>query len=132
MTTTSGLNYFKPYRQYISSIVPTGTITKVTTTEANNYLPGLFVRLVYPESFGMVHLINRVFKITIVDSTSFTIEFDSSKETPFSIPIGAKQPAEVIPVGEEASTLQNAVRSNGTSLPEYSWTNTTFPWVNRS
>lgn len=110
------LNYFVPNRQNISSISQSNPAV-VTTTQDNGYHDGLFVRLNYPLSFGMNQLIGQVFQITILSSTTFSIDVDTRNFDAFTI-ANTLQTAQVIPVGEIATTLVNAVINNNTDIPE--------------
>lgn len=123
--------YFVPKRTYIASIASSGDETVITTTDDHHYSEGLYVRFVYPPSFGMISIINKDFLIHLIDNTSFSIDVDTRKDDPFVLPAGHKQSAQVVPTGEDALTLANAIENSGTIPPSYSWTNTTFPWVNR-
>jgi len=125
------IGYFIPKRTYIASIASSGNKTIVTTTEENGYSEGLYVRILYPQSYGMTSLINKDFLIHLIDSTSFSIDADTSKDDPFSIPVDEKQSAQVVPSAEAAFTLDGATVNSGTIPPSYSWKNVNFPWVNR-
>jgi hypothetical protein len=87
----------------------------VTTTEPHGYLDGLLIRLVMPGNFGINVLNDEIFTITILNSTTFSLNVDTSNLDSFTSLL-SKQAAQVIPVGEVAETLKMAVK-NG--LPSF-------------
>lgn len=109
-------NNFVPNRQTILSITNANPGV-VTTTQANGYHNGLYVRLVIPTADGMQQANGNIYLITIIDSISFSLNADTSNFDSFS-PISTSQVAQVIPVGEISATLKNAVENNGNIIPE--------------
>jgi|ERR1043165_1814612 hypothetical protein len=100
---------FKPAVRDIASI-SNGLITQITTTFAHSYLTGLIVRLVIPPDFGEIQLNKTVWSITVTGETTFTIPVDSTYFDQFVVPTEAADeplvtPAQVTPIGEEASIL---------------------------
>lgn len=78
----------------------------VTTQTAHGFFNGLFVSFFFPSNFGMQQLIGNSYQITVIDSTSFSIDVDSSSFDPFD-DSDTTQTAQVIPGGEVATTLAN-------------------------
>lgn len=82
----------------------------VTTTAPHGYFDDLFVRIELgpnPYNFGMYQIANQVCRITVIDSTSFSIGIDTSGYDAFVYSTNPQSP-QCIPGGEEASTLANA------------------------
>lgn len=79
----------------------------VTVSDAYDYLEGSYVRLVFYDSYGMPELNDRVFLLTPIDDTTFSIDVDTTNLGAFSVGSSNQEP-QVIPVGEISSTLQNA------------------------
>jgi len=112
------INFFVPCRQTISSITQTNPGVVVTSLP-HGYLQGIIVRLVIPLACGMQQLAGKEVKATIIDSTSFSIGIDTTNFDPFLV--SGDQTPSVIPMGEEAYTLENAVKNNNNIPPEYGW-----------
>lgn len=112
--TVSG--FFLPNRQIISSITRSNPGV-VTTTQAHGYHDGLFVRFFFPENVGMMQLEDEVVLITVLSPTSFAIDVDTANFDVFTT-AGVVNPPQVIPVGEVANTLINAVDNSGDIIPE--------------
>ena len=89
----------------------------VTTSTPNNYLSGNLVRLVCPESIGMNQVLNNVYKISVIDSTHFSINADTSNFDAYS-PVNELQLPQVIPVGNNAPGLLEATRNADNIIPE--------------
>lgn len=90
----------------------------VTTSQSHGYLDGLYVRLDLspnPSIFGMTQVNQKVYLITVIDTTSFSIGEDTSSFDAF-IPLTDPQSPQAIPVGEIASTLDNAERNTLTPI----------------
>jgi len=92
--------------------VITTTFDGVTPGD-NDYRAGLIVRLSIPNNYGMSILNQVIVTITIIDASSFSIPIDTSFFDAFVIPV--EQPfqpkfnvAQVVPIGEEASTLDQS------------------------
>jgi hypothetical protein len=109
-------DFFVPNRQTISSITRSNPAV-VTTTEDHGYDDGIYIRLVYPTSFGMTQLIDQVFQATILSATSFSVPIDTTHFDAYNAATSL-QVGQVIPVGEISSTLENSERNNYTILPE--------------
>lgn len=109
-------NNFIPNRQIIQSITNAYPAV-VTTTAPHGYHDGLYVRLVYPIADGMQQIQGQVFLITILSPTTFSIPVDTRNFDSFALN-SAEQSPQVIPVGEVALTLVNAVINNDNIVPE--------------
>ena len=109
-------NSFVPNRQQVAGITNSNPGI-VTTTQANGYLPGLFVRFYFPINFGMMQVNGNVYQITPLTPTTFSINVDTTNFDVFAITSTVQFP-EVIPVGETADTLVNRVINNRNIIPE--------------
>lgn len=101
--------YFLPAISDIASIT-NGFPAIVTTTFDNKYESLLIVRIDIPPQFGMWELNKKKFTITVTSPTTFTIPIDTTNFNPFvtfSEQPGQPlvTPAQVVPVGEDASIL---------------------------
>lgn len=90
----------------------------VTTSQSHGFLNGLYVRIdMFPEPalFGMTQVSNQVYLITVIDSTSFSIDADTRN---FDVFIAGTDPQapQAIPVGEVATTLNNLERNTLTPI----------------
>jgi hypothetical protein len=92
----------------------------VTTSFANQYITGTIVRLYIPYNFGMTQANLLTGEITVVNSTQFTIDMDTTLFYPFVIPPSINLPsgpavqlqfAQVVPVGEDNAILFAATRN---------------------
>ena len=83
----------------------------VTTSFAHGYNTLLVVRLDVPDGYGMTNVNQSVGTITVTSSTTFTIDIDTRLFPPFSTPLGATQAAQVVPVGEDNSTVYLATQN---------------------
>lgn len=88
----------------------------VTTTFAHQYLDGLIVRLIVPQTYGMTQANNLTGTITVTSPTTFLIDIDTTNFDVFTYPgptppPGTKTPAQVIPVGGVNRNLYNAVHN---------------------
>ena len=102
---------YQPAMRLIASISNSNPAI-VVTTFANQYQNLLIVRLDIPIACGMQQMNGLIGEITIIDDVTFSFPVDSTLFSPFSIP-GSPQPyqnicAQVVPVGEDNSTLQNS------------------------
>lgn len=79
----------------------------VTTTSAHGYSSGYNVRIVFPFpyalSFGMYQINEMKGTITVIDSTSFSIDIDSTNFDAFTVGT-TLQSAQVIPIGQYTNT----------------------------
>lgn len=85
----------------------------VTTSQPHGYLDGLYVRIDMaptPSLFGMTQVAGNVYLITVLDTTSFSIDADTSSYDAF-VYVTNPQSAQSIPVGEVATTLKNLERN---------------------
>lgn len=74
---------FVPKRRLISNVTNAFQAV-VTTTEAHGYETGLIVRLFVPRAYGM-DLFNQG-TVTRLDDTSFSVDIDTSNQSPFVEP----------------------------------------------
>lgn len=106
---------YAPARRLVTAITNAAN-AQVTTSFAHGYLTGLIVRISVPMlRFGMVQLNNQVGTISVVDTTTFTIDIDTRNYDTFVIPdpeltFTNRFPA-VIPIGEINSQLDQATRN---------------------
>jgi hypothetical protein len=85
----------------------------VTTSQSHGFLDGLYVRIDMqpkPSLFGMTQVSGQIYLITVINSTSFSINENTSNFDSF-IAITDPQAPQAIPVGEVATTLQNLERN---------------------
>ena len=88
-------NFFIPNRQTVSAITQANPGV-VTTTQAHGYVSGLCVRFFFPLDVGMNQLTDVEVRVTLIDTTSFSIGLDTSNFDAFS-PVGTVQTPHVIP-----------------------------------
>jgi len=104
---------FQPAMRIIDSISNAAEMV-VTTTFDHDYESGLIVRLWVPESFGMIEADKLVGAITVLTSDTFSLPFDSTYFNLFASPTTFPdnyQQAQVVPVGEINSSLDQATRN---------------------
>lgn len=103
---------FQPAMRLIASITQAFPAV-VTTTFAHQYVSGTIVRLDIPPADGMQQADQFVGPITVTGSTTFTLPLDSTKFTPFAIPVSpdphVNTCAQVVPIGEVDETLKAAL-----------------------
>lgn len=98
---------FKPAMRIISNIT-NGFPAEVTTTFAHGYIDGIVVRLIVPPGYGMVEANQKFGSITVIDSTTFTIDINTTYFNAFVTPMTSPddlQYPQSIPFGEVNSTL---------------------------
>ena len=115
---------FKPTIRLISSIGK-GATTLITTEIAHDYLTGMTVKIIVPDTIntgtpatglcGMTQINKQVGKITVTGLTTFTMDIDSSNFDDFAIP-GTWDPSigvypQVVPVSEENEMTTAAVKN---------------------
>lgn len=101
---------FKPSMRIITNIT-NGNPATVTTSFAHGYSTGLIIRLILPSGYGMEQA-NQLFSdITVVDTTSFTIDLDTTWFQPFVTPDEQTQYAQAVPIGEINSTVYLATKN---------------------
>lgn len=109
-------NFFLPNRQIVQGVTKARPGV-VTTTQPHGYHDGLYVRFVFPEPVGMNQLNGQPALIAVLSPTTFSIDIDTSAFDTFNS-AGVVNPPQVIPFGEVASTLINAVDNGGDIVPE--------------
>ena len=111
---------YRPSTMDIYSITNANPATVVTTFDGivpgnHNYSSGLIVRLIIPKNWGMAQANQLQGTITVLSSSSFLIDIDTTTFDVFSAP--SLQPgfnytaAQVIPVGETNDQLAQAVKN---------------------
>ena len=97
---------FTPKMRQISNITRANPAV-VTTDEDHGYLPGLYVRITIPYTGCMDQINGKIYPITILSDTTFSVPVDSRNFFPFVA--SATQSAQSVPVSEYTGTLVNAV-----------------------
>ncbi len=104
---------FSPPRVAISAITQANPCV-ITTSSVNMLATGGKVRLHVPKNYGMTPLNNNIYSITVLTSTSFSIQYtqvpvglnvDSTNYPAFTIPSNPGFTAEVISVGSGPTPL---------------------------
>ena len=116
------LNFFVPNRQTIFHITSSNPAV-VLTTQPHGYNSTLSVRIFFPptQNFGMSEVMNKLFQITVLTPSSFSIPVDTTPFDPFVVvvaPNGTQQVPQVIPVSEIGQTFSQATMNNSTISPE--------------
>lgn len=101
---------FQPAMRIITNITNAFPAV-VTTSFAHQYNTGLIVRLLLPPGFGMFQVNQMSGAITVIDTTSFSIDIDTRNFWVFETPVGANQYAQCIPTGEVNSTVYLATKN---------------------
>lgn len=102
---------FVPARKVLVSV--TNTVRAiVTVTVDHDYITGDIVRMYIPDGFGMYQMNHLFAPVEIIDATSFFIDIDSRDFEPFVIPVGSKQSAQCIAIGEVNEELLGAVHNS--------------------
>lgn len=112
---------FLPAMRIITNIT-NGNPALVTTSFANDYITGEIVRIVMPYQdgyypWGMQQINNQTGTISIVNSTQFYIDIDTTYYEPFVVPEEdvtdrfTTQLPQVVPIGEVNSILTAATRN---------------------
>ncbi len=94
----------------------------VTTSFANGYLTGAYVRLNIPKGYGMQQGNQLTGYITVINPTQFNIDIDTTKFDPFVVPIVlpfSLQSAQVTAIGELSVNLDSAVQNQLNTTPNY-------------
>lgn len=101
---------FRPQRMFITAITKANPAV-ITTSIDHNYVTGLLVRLIVPNSAGMIQLNNKIFEITVTGDDTFSIPIDSTNFDTFVDAADPNQCAQVSPVGEINSILTAATKN---------------------
>lgn len=109
---------YVPQMENIASIT-LGYPTIVETTEDNGYLDGCIIRLVIPPAWGIPQINGQYAPITVISSTEFSMDIDSTFFDPLVAPSSPVQVPQTIPIGEIAGTLasSNFNRQGDAPLP---------------
>lgn len=107
--------YIEPVPQFQKAVYVVTGITnawpaQVTTNQEHNYITDMYVRLQIPDGFGMRELDHQQFRIIVNSPTTFFIDADTINYATFNIPVGARQCAQVVPIGAY-KTLYAATRN---------------------
>lgn len=110
---------YQPAMRTITAI--TNAFPALVTTNINhNYVTGQWVRIIVPETFGMVQINKMQGYITVTSPTQFTIELDTIPFDAFVVPADRVYPegptsqvqyAQVIPIGERYNQFNAAVKN---------------------
>mgnify|MGYP001571592350 CR=1 FL=1 len=101
---------FQPAMRIITNIT-NGFPATVTTSFAHQYTTGLIIRLILPPGFGMSQANQQFGGITVIDTTTFTINIDTRLYQPFVVYSSQPQLPQAIPTGEVNSTVYSAYRN---------------------
>ncbi len=104
---------FQPAMRLILSITQANPAV-VTTTFPHQYLSGTVVRLDIPQACGMPQANTLTGAISVIDSTSFYIDINTTQFQAFAIPTFQPHVASnamVIPIGEINETLKAATQN---------------------
>lgn len=105
---------FSPAMRVISAINQDTVMTEIVTTTPHGYTAGLIVRFNIPRACGMQELNKEIYEIADVPAPdTFRIMLDSSRFTPFSIPMAVFPPwaptcAQITPVGNNTAVIGGA------------------------
>lgn len=105
---------FQPAMRVISAITNANP-AQVTTTFDHNFLSTDICRIRIPDGFGMEQLNGFQGQITVTGATTFTIDIDAINFDAFVVPGSSQQYAQVIPIGENNSTLYGATDNTAPS-----------------
>lgn len=104
---------FQPAMRIVTGITNADPMV-VTTSFDHDYETGLIVRLWIPNAFGMIEADSLIAAITVLSSDTFSLPFDSTYFNLFASPTTFPdnyQQAQVVPVGEINSSLDQATRN---------------------
>lgn len=105
---------FQPAMRLIDSITQANPAV-ITTTFAHQYITGTIVRLDIPRADGMQQADQIFGPIIVLSSTTFSMPFDSTNFSPFSVPMSPSPHvdtcAQAVPIGEVNEILAAAVQN---------------------
>lgn len=102
---------YQPAMRVILSITNSFPAIIVTTIDginpaANDYITGTIVRLDIPTALGMVQADQKTGIVTVINSTTFSIDIDTTYFDPYVVPgLPNRQRGQVVPIGEINSIL---------------------------
>lgn len=109
---------FKPALRVVTAITNANPCS-VTTSFDHGYFSGCIIRINVPGvtvvydtyyDFGMNEINGLFSSITVTGPATFTMDtIDTTSFSPFSIPAGALQSAQCIPIGETTNTFVSAM-----------------------
>jgi hypothetical protein len=102
---------FLPTHSLIASITQE-IIPTVTTTLEHLLTTNQFIRFRIPRTYGMWQINNLVGIIAVTGATTFIVNINTVAFDAFVVPGTQVQCAQIIPVGEDALTLEGAVRND--------------------
>lgn len=103
---------FAPYPVQITDI--TRSLPAIVTTQSAHLLStGQVVRLLVPVDYGMPEVDKKLFVITVLSATTYSLQYshspfvdvDSRTFTPFFVPGAVFTPAQSVPVGSAATPI---------------------------
>lgn len=97
---------FQPAMRVVTAITQANPAV-VTTSFAHQYVNGIIVRLDFPAANGMPQIVGNTYVVTVVSSTTFSLNVNSSN---FQAYVN-NQCAMVIPVGELTSQFNAATQN---------------------
>lgn len=106
---------FIPPRSAISNITQTYPGV-VTTQTAHELVTGAIVRLTVPKNYGMDQLNNQLFSVTVIDSTTFSLQYtqtpfydnvDTRNFSAFTVPANPRMTAQVLSVGSGPTPIDS-------------------------
>ena len=83
----------------------------ITTSFPHGYDDASLVRIYIPDGFGMPQINLQTGYIAILNAISFYITIDTRTYDAFIVPALYDQVAQVVPIGEFASTFENALNN---------------------
>lgn len=110
---------FRPVMQPILSITNSFPAIVVTTIDGvnpsdNHYIDGTIARLLIPPGFGMTQANEKFGTITVINSSTFSIDIDTTFFDIFEMPSNwplSQQKAQVVPFAEINEILTAAVQN---------------------
>ena len=101
--------YMPAMRQIIA--ITQEIVALVTTSFPHGYKDGNIVRIYIPHGFGMWQIDQQFGSIVIASPISFYISIDTRTYDAFVVPVNSDQIAQVVPIGEDAALLTNAIQN---------------------
>lgn len=95
---------FQPAMRIVTAITKANPAS-VTTSFDHDFITSTIVRMYVPNGFGMTQINDLTGTITVTGGTTFTIDIDTSYFDAFAVPVGNKQFALVVPIGENNDIL---------------------------
>lgn len=121
-------SFFLPSQKIISSIIRGTRTTSIFTQIPHGYTSGLVVRLFIPEQRGIRQLNGQVGEIVVITPTLLRFPVVSSSFDPFipyALPFNPNNEpylAQIIPIAENALTLDSVTENSDNIVPEITGT----------